>query len=102
MCQGVLRACGVGVRRGSVRRCELHCVLRTGRGWPLPRARVLAAYSTVADGQPVLTMDMALSVANATYTQFDRGLQGQALQQLQVCLPVQQLTVLFVCSLVSA
>ena len=27
---------------------------------------------------------MALSVANATHSQFDRGLQGQALEQLQV------------------
>jgi hypothetical protein len=33
-------------------------------------------------GMPTLTVDMALSVTNATHTQMDRGLQGQALEQI--------------------
>lgn len=48
-----------------------------------PRVLKVVAYSTVAEGQPALSMDMALSVANATHSQIDRGLQGQALEQLQ-------------------
>ena len=47
----------------------------------------VAAYSTAppeVQQQPGLTMEMALSITNATYMQLDKGLQGQHLDQIRV------------------
>ena len=49
----------------------------------LGRASASAPFSMESPQQPGLTMEMALSISNATYMQLDKGLQGAHLEQIR-------------------